>query len=122
MRIVAPLIALALVACANSNQLESAANSTILVPDSSERKCSRPTTELPREAQGSIAYRSPAETILSFEILATGQIGTVKVKSSSGEKLFDDAAVESAKKIKCAPLAHSTQSIWVETSYVFRTR
>ena len=119
MRIALLLIVLAIIGCANSDRLESAANSTISSKDAPERKCDRPTTVFPKRALSSMRS-SPVRTTLRFEVLATGQVRTVNVKSSSGQKILDDAAIEAAMKITCSPLLSSSQSIWLETWYEFK--
>ena len=119
MRISTLLIGLTVVACSTSNQQESAANSTISSKDAPDRKCDRPTLAFPKQAM-SVSRSKPVRTTLRFELLATGQVGTVNVKSSSGDKVLDDAAVDATLKIKCTPLPPSTPSVWLETWYEFK--
>src|ERR1039457_4326394 len=119
MRISTFLISLTFVACSTSNQQESAANITISSKGSPDRKCDRPTLEFPKQAM-SPSRSKPVRTRLQFELLASGQVGTVNVKSSSGDKVLDDAAVDAARQIKCTPLPPSTPSVWLETWYEFK--
>ena len=119
MRSLIAVLASALVGCAASPPMESAKNSTVPARDAPERKCDRPATDFPRGALSTLGS-TPVRTTLRFELLATGQVGVVNVKTSSGKKVLDDAAVKAIGRMKCAPLATSGPSVWLETWYEFK--
>jgi TonB family protein len=120
MRSLIVMIASTLVGCAT--QLEPAAKSTIPANrDAPERKCDRPTTMFPSLALSKIGP-TPVRTTVRFELLASGQVGDVKIKESSGHKVLDDAAVTAAFKMKCTPLGASEKSEWLETWYEFKVQ
>lgn len=119
MRLLLIALASTLVGCTIPPRMESEQNSTVPAKDAPERKCDRPATDFPRAALSKLGS-APVRTTLRFELLATGQVGTVNVKTSSGQKILDDAAVKAIGKMKCAPLTTSTQTVWLETWYEFK--
>lgn len=119
MRIHMAALAVALAGCATSSLVESPANSTIKRTGAAERNCDRPTTVLTRESLP-LLRSTPVRTTLRFEVAATGEVGTVTVKTSSGQKVLDDAAVAAIKKMKCTPLQAGSPSVLLESWYEFQ--